>query len=280
MTKTYFLLPSFDIPPPPDGPIFLGHILLDPSDPTPLNSTDRQPIAKVYPTWITDFKATRGQFRDGKFGVWAQFLEMSRFGGELSTKYEKSAQDIYTFKRIDTTYFIPDKKYVEKSMEAEEVEAFMKEERYKKPVYMITGLKVARGARLESANKVTSGSKAMLGVDGPALIGPIAKRSKTRTEELSFGDSSDFVFAFRLRKIRYRRDKKTIEHQPFNEGAMFGIEEKDSMRKSLKLEIGEDDASAEDIKDLEDSGMLDMATSKEKDDDNEDCMWVFQTRQH
>jgi len=36
-------------------------------------------------------------------------------------------------------------------------------------------------------------------------------------------DSSNFVLAYRLRKIWYKRDKKTIENKPFDEGAMIRV---------------------------------------------------------
>jgi hypothetical protein len=53
---------------------------------------------------------------------------------------------LYTFKKIDTEFFQPDKQYIKKSLKADEVGTFMKEEKYKTPVYMITGMKIARGA--------------------------------------------------------------------------------------------------------------------------------------
>lgn len=207
---------------------------------------------------------------------------MSGFGGELSWKHKKSANDLYTFKKIDTEFFQPDKQYIEKSMNADEVETFMREEKYKTPVYMITGMKIARGATLESAEKRSVDAKASFRIDGAALgapgvaFGPAIEHGRSREEETLFGGSSDFVLAYRLQKIWYKRDKKTIENKTFDDGAMFDTDE--DKKELAEREIEEVDAVVEDFKTSDALDGKGMKAVEQKDDDGGDCVWVLPSR--
>jgi hypothetical protein len=275
--KNVFSGPNFDIPPPPEGPVGLGHIIDDPSELVPLNRVDRQDIPEdeVYLSHKSGFKATRGRLQNGEFGVWAKVLGLTGFGGKARWKYEMSSDDIYTFQSLDTTFFNPKQKYVEKSMQVPAIKRFMEAARYKTPVYMITGLKVASGASLESSKTKNHGSMLTLEAHGtpiaiPAAMGSKAGVAKSKTESMSFASSSDFVIAFRLRKILYK--KCNITHRAHNKGATM-LDGDDDLgtvdRKYFEvLGVADEDATAEDFEDMED-----MVTVFEKDD--EDSMWVI-----
>ena len=280
MIKTYFLAPNFDIPPPPKGPVALGHIIDDPSALVPLNRVDRQPILKsdIFLSSKGGFKATRDRLQKGEFGVWAKVLGVTGFGGEASWNYEKSSEDTYTFNGLDTTFFNPDQGYVEKSMQVPAVKRYMETARYKTPVYMITGLKVARGATLESSKTKSRRGKMILGVCGtaaavPVEAGPKADVTTSKTEGMTFESSSDFVLAVRLRKILYK--KSYIIHKAHNKGAtMLDGDEDEEMtgREPFKvLGLADEDARVEDF---EDENMEDMVMVNDKDDE-EDFMWVI-----
>lgn len=281
MLKRYFLPPDFDNPPPPDGPLSLGHILVDRLDPAPLNPDSIKTIAKPYSSYKKGFTATRGQLRQGKYGVWAQILEAVGFGGELSVKCDKNTSDTFTIKQLDTTFFNPDQKYVEESMREDAVDAWMKAKSYRKPVYMITGLKVARGASMNVANTSERSGKLDLGIDLtpaaiPVRVGPVIEGSKTEEERTAFDASSDFVYAFRLRKIWYEGDKTTVQHEPDNKGAMLGEDKGDSHgagKDAAGVEFSQRDASAEDFDDSEDSDPEEVREVQEEED-GENCVWV------
>jgi hypothetical protein len=76
---------------------------------------------------------------------------MSRFGAELGMKYDKSSDDVYSINRIDTSFFVPSRAYLEASMGAEEVRAYLDACRWRKTLYIVTGLKIARGASVSSS---------------------------------------------------------------------------------------------------------------------------------
>jgi hypothetical protein len=146
MVSHYFLASGFDILPPPNGSLELGHVVDDPTSDFPLNPISRRAISKVYGpdnNYKDGFKATRKQLRDGKAGIWTKLFEAS---AKLSISHAKSQNDVFTVKRMQTMYFNPDRTYVEETMQAEDVKEWAESTRYKKPVFMITGLKIAKGA--------------------------------------------------------------------------------------------------------------------------------------
>lgn len=73
-----------------------------------------------------------------------------------------------------------------------------------KPVYLVTGLKVARGVSMESSRSVNTGARLKLGYAHPGVPvegGPDLGVTRTRAEGVSFQESSDFVIAVRVEKI-------------------------------------------------------------------------------
>jgi hypothetical protein len=281
-TKTYFLAPDFDTPPPPDGPITLGNILLNSSDIAPINAYSLPDISgeKVFSTWKKNVKMFFSKEKDGKTGAFLTIFENSGLGGELSYEYSRASGDRYTIKQVDTTKFDPSPAFIKASMESTEVAAYMKSTKYKNPVFMITGLKVAVGACQESTSSTGRSFKSSLGVDGATFgapgfkVGPHIEHSKDTTGEESFGESSDFVLAFRLRKMGYKKDKKTIEHELVTGGQLHGEQNKSSEEAGLHLEVDDGDAGLNAMLDLQDTEVDSTTTAIGQDEDGEDCVWI------
>jgi len=270
MGKTYLVCPDFDVPPPPTGPIQLGHIITILSEPCDsLNSDYRLDIPqdKVYNSWKNSWKAgfvaTRTQLRDGAFGLWAQFLEGIGFGGEISYKFDKNVNDIYTFDRIETSFFVPSPEYYRKSVLVPPVQDYLKDSRYKLPLYMITGLKVVRGGTVTRTNSEGHEEVAKLGFDGvpaavPVKVGPEAQYSSQTKEITSFDSSSDFVFAIRLRKLTCSKDGK-VRVEAYDKGAMLGQDDEPTNVDSegLVVNVAEEDAGLEDFKNMRTVSIVD-----------------------
>ena len=159
MARTYIWAPNFTTGPYPNGPIKLGHILSDLNDFSPLN---REGVVEVpanqlnpahrLPNYV--FDSTKGDRSDLKFMISCDTLE--------------------------TTDFEPTTSYIEESMDVPEVQLFMQACNFKLPVYMVTGLKVARG--------IIQGSKPF-----------------TSEGNINFTNSTDFIVGFRVHRIWYRR---------------------------------------------------------------------------
>lgn len=278
--KSYRLVPNADVLPPPHGSIALGSLLANPKNPErSLNKNNRVPIppsSEPFP-YKDNYKLTRGQCRQGQGGLWASFLQMIvGFGGDVQVKGDKDTTEIITCKRLETQAFQPDDAYIYQSLQDSNVQDYLEAGWFKKPVYMITGLKIARGVTAETSQGAEYGIEGKLGVDGtsagvPVGAGPNGKWvSKTR-ETITFTGSSDFVWTYRLIMIRSLKNEGFTE-KDYNKGALYDLdrgEEKDSVPKDLR---GSWEISA--LDDHKDDS-LGIAVHSTVDENGDICRLVF-----
>ena len=234
--KTYFLSPNLDFPPPPEGPIALGSIIYDPKRPDrSLNGPDRVYIhpGAVYHAYKDDWKDSRRKGRDGRGGVWASFLQLILgIGGDVQVGKSHITGELYSCKRLETQFFQPDDQYLRESLRSPGVQVWTEGSRFtRKPIYMITGLKIARGISAETSIKREHGLEGNIGVDGtssgaPVSVGPEVRWALNNEEGVSFAGSSDCVFAFQLIRICWRNRDDRVSQKGYNRGAMFGLADK------------------------------------------------------
>lgn len=237
-TPSYHLCPDFSIAPPTKGHLDLGTILLSldvagVSFPLNLGSLVEIPKDRIFPApkveaTATDqaqpppattdddfnvegwdmkggFTRTMGQLRKLDTSIWVKIAH--GIGGKLGWLSERSADETLTVKKVLTKYFVPTNEYLEEALNATNVADFITETEKKKPVYMITGLKVAVGASLSKAKSKSTGPGAELGVQDPqsgAGGGGTASYVSKDTENVGFENSSDFVLGLRVRKISWK----------------------------------------------------------------------------
>ena len=279
MKKTYFLAPNFDYP--PNGSLSLGRILSDPTDPGSCINPDGQPPFpdNMRPQHIEklDWKSERIRERGGLIGVWARFLQVMGVDAEANISWSRTQDSVYSFAKLDTDIIDPTKEYVVQNVTRSSVADFIVESNYKKPVYLITGVKTARGADAAFGRSRKTGANAQFGVDGtsagaPATAGPKISFHTSDSEKTSFGGSADFVFAYRLREIFY--EKGQVKHQEYNRGALYdtSISSDESQAQHYKPEsllkivgIARSDAA---------EGMGDKLEDVVLDDDNEECFVI------
>lgn len=148
----------------------------------------------------------------------------------IANKYIISDQRKFSFKAIETRQFVPTLPYIQTCVENENVRRFLEMSRYRKPVYIVTGLKIVFG---DEASMITSHfvqNSPVVQIDSTTpQIGPIklsgsnsgnGTAAKTVTE---WGSSDDFVFAFRVSKVLVGRTTGQVIHEEdYRRGAMFG----------------------------------------------------------
>jgi len=273
--KTYFLCPTWDYH--PDGPIQIGNIILTPSTPAePLNDCERRlpgqdslfpPTIKTGVTW------SREKLRSGSYGLWTELLSfLVGLGMDAAVDHESSAEDRFAFDRLDTIEFMPTPEYLARNIAAPAVASYLKKSRFRKAVYMITAVKVARGARVKSAASQAFGAELNVGMDStltgtPVSFGPEVRTTWSSRESGSFGGSSDFVFAFRLRKVIVHRSGE-ITHAEYTKRAMYDADGRPPQRQGLPLVIeglAGQDASA---------GDFGYDVTVEVVDEDEECLCV------
>ncbi|KAK8116356.1 hypothetical protein PG984_012858 [Apiospora sp. TS-2023a] len=238
---TYHLPPNFSIPPPPMGPFHLGTLIRDfdrREQMRPLNNgKDRNgevkriepPKNDVFLDHKDGFEAIRSRLKSGEHGLWARCIGVDGLGGEASISAKRSENDTYKFDSLDTEFFYPSPTYVSKCMALSDVDEYMKAFNYKRAVYLVTGLKVARGAtvRMESAFEVKG--KLDLGLNNPGgasvQVGPRTESTVESKPSTEFKGSSDLIIGIQCLKIYYKRGifglEKKLKDTIYTDGATF-----------------------------------------------------------
>ncbi|UPK95395.1 hypothetical protein LCI18_006330 [Fusarium solani-melongenae] len=215
MVKTYILAPNQTTA--PNDLIRLGHLLDDITDIRefePLNPDDIVPIDKTRTNFKIGFTSSRQKLISGEFGVFAKILGLIGLGAGARVYDGKDKDSILSCKILETQTFSPNKAYIEKCMKLPDVDNFMQGAKYKAPVYLVTGLKIGRGASFQSGSSISRGAALEAGISvpgAPVEIGPSAGVHLTRAEGESWEGSTDFVVAYRVKRIQYRQGEIEVK---------------------------------------------------------------------
>ena len=185
-------------------------------------------------TWTREFERSRGG------GLFASFLQFLGVGGEINGTVDRTHTDIFAADRMLTEEFSPDKRYLEHCLQDEGVRDMFVGTGRKSKLYMITGLKIAYGATKAMEMMKRRGMHAQIGVDvstvGVLSMGPKVNISSSAREKLGAG-KSDFVFGFKLRRLRYK--KGVVTDEAFDRGAQYGLDpgdDEDQEAETLDVE--------------------------------------------
>ncbi|KAK2882510.1 hypothetical protein FQN49_000276 [Arthroderma sp. PD_2] len=223
--KNYFLAPSWDYR--PDGPISIGNIVRGPKKLTPAlySHPYHYTETRIYKSFKEDFEWSYDKSMGVSLGIWAQFLKFLGFAVDMEVKSNNFNQKILQFERIDTEEIFPDDDFIRKAMATPAVASYLENSRYKKSLYMVVGVKKVTGAAARTIAGKERSHKLEIGRDGtltgvPASLGPKTGIETSALDTTSFAKSSDFVFAFRLRKVKIRRNNQ-VEQEDYNRGALL-----------------------------------------------------------
>ncbi|KAF3928366.1 hypothetical protein ABW21_db0205146 [Orbilia brochopaga] len=210
----------------PAGNLSLGQILAEPKDPAfVLQPEGPLPIPegiKVEDTSRENINLENKKELSSQFSAWTKlsYLPVHFKGSASATKVHNLT---WHFDKIESRIISPTITYVEAAMRHGDVQASLREWMFKRRVYMVTGVRIAIGARMmrKDVLETSLSSSAKGGVPDQSLstgIGGGFANKSTDTEE--FGAASDFVFAYRLNEVRY---KGKITHKPYRGGEVASI---------------------------------------------------------
>ncbi|KAI8262374.1 hypothetical protein K4K58_000598 [Colletotrichum sp. SAR11_239] len=230
-TPTYIPSPNWDIPADSDK-VVLGRFIMDPKNPesqVPKSRDEPRQPSKIYEGKKTDWQTTLDRMRSGSIGLWAKCLQV--IGGELSFSWLKSTVENHRFTTLETKYFLPDDEYLKEALQDLGVQAYFEVNNCWKPIYLITGIKIARGASVNTKNTTTDSGKIEMKVDTsgggvPVEVGPEVRFEIEENRVISCDGSSDYIFAYQLTKIKPKKKGKDFKNQSFVKGAVFGKEDK------------------------------------------------------
>lgn len=254
--KTYFLCPPSDlILPPPDGPLRLGAIIRSTSLPQVL--LNRGCVIPVQnedtPVVETDWKKTVTHETKFGFGLYAQFLELAvdGLGPEVDFKHSRQRQNTFCFDTMTTLKFEPTPEYIHEAIRAPSVQVYLKDHKQRfapsVSLFLVTGMKIVKGANIRYSTSATGGIAVNMGIASNAFggmsVGPKGHWTSTTKDENEFKRGSEFVFAFRVKRLRF---KKKVEAEDYNKGAFLSINDgKDNDRTQHALVDDQDGSDIE-----------------------------------
>jgi hypothetical protein len=285
--KAYFPVGDFDHL--PDDSIKLGQIFLDLERPDVALCLPLEPLPETSQSYKDNWEEERSRTFSGSIGIWAQFLALILgLGGNVAANLEREDSNVLRFTKLETTYIKPAlvAEYVAKSMASGAIQDHLKRNPKTTTAFMITGVKVVRGAEVSNRRGRGFGGDGMVGVGIPG--GPTASIQRHVVNHQSFTGSSDFVFAYRLRKITLQRKHAQFKSADHVKGAIYHLDERSTdVPRDLKKESGdayttkEETTKGFDISaDIEDFGLdfipSEFQSTPARDEENEqDCRLLF-----
>ena len=178
------------------------------------------------------------------FGVWAEINLLPVTGGVGTAKHIQRARS-WQFDRLEGQIVVPRLEDVKTALETDSVTEYIGRIKwnFRKRLYIVTGVRIAHGARLtESVSTGIEGSISA-GVDltalsgAPVTVGVDASLTRGAHASHAFQGSSSFVFAYRLAELWYG---KNTHLEPFTSGETFNL---DSGREDEeRAEIDDEDS--------------------------------------
>lgn len=109
-------------------------------------------------------------------------------------------------------FFEPDGAFANSVVKTPAVKDFLDKNVFTgRSVYVITGIEIARGASIAKSRKdgFVLDASAAISTGAQTSVGPSVSVEKTLAQTETFGNSSDFVYAYRSKKIWVSRQGKT-----------------------------------------------------------------------
>jgi hypothetical protein len=250
MSRTWFLPPDFTFL--PDGELSLGTIIPHPGRPTlalaSLDPTTYPDIALPSVATVVEpnHAHSRGSSRSFGFELFAKFLDLASASGTADISRDKYKSfdavdhEVRSFRRALS------EDALQGILALPKVKKYMNSGRFgKRPVYIISGLRVARDS-FSVTNAVGSAASVELAASGAIPAGPVPLEvggavSGSRGKEVTDGyqTAPGVVFAYRLHAIREKRDG-SVESELFSHRtAFFSGEGEDSDDGDLEMECVE-----------------------------------------
>ncbi|RSL42017.1 hypothetical protein CEP53_012424 [Fusarium sp. AF-6] len=196
--------------------------------------------------------------------LWGAFLEKIRLG--TTAQQERIKNGLFTMESLETIYLSEDPSPEEIKARCNDplVREYMRlDSLLCSPVYMVTGIKVAKGFKLEG-EKSSSTSVEFEGggeVSQEASVGiNVATTKKERIAD-EFESDGDIVFAYQLMKITPKgwRKEKRLKMSEYQHRQAFLVDEEEAEKK-VEVEISE--VAPEDLEELKGARVVDSVEGR------------------
>ncbi|GJC88680.1 hypothetical protein ColLi_11518 [Colletotrichum liriopes] len=251
-TKTYILAPNFTYK--PNGPIQIGSIIADPF--RPAKSLSQLTVPPVVETVVeSNHEASRQTGRSLKLSLWAHVLNVA--GAGIGASGTRDAADSISIERLETRYLAQDPADDDPELALRlrepRVQAAIMAGLYgRAPVYLVSGVKIARGLSVRSEMGRAAGGSLRATVPAAQAVGfdigaeVEGERRRIKTSSFTGGDE-DVLFAYQVHviKAKGRKTRERVVVDVFESDAAFLHDDDDDEdargsedKESIQIEMG------------------------------------------
>ncbi|KAH7210107.1 hypothetical protein DER44DRAFT_775052 [Fusarium oxysporum] len=238
---TYILAPNWTFR--PEGRITIGNVLVDPLLPhRVLLKPDPNCHLPTETATEKNWQLSIETMRNLSLSIWATFLEKISIKIGANRTHVKDGQ--FNMQSLDTVSLKDDLSddYIKTLCSDPKVREFMRlDSLLCKPVYVVTGLKIAKGFSLSGSAKHSAGLMGKVGgeVAPEASVGGSAHMSSSTSISDQFESVNDIIFAYQLTMIKPKgwTGEKTIETSDFRKHALLS-DSKDKAEERVEGERG------------------------------------------
>lgn len=228
LAKTYFLSPSWDLQP---TDVVLGSVFSNVKKPQKVISASSLP--EKIDTQISNPVASKnvhGAVKKGgswALGIFATFIHFITFGASANISSATSRDIEFSCEKIDTRWFTPSSTYLAAAVEDPGVKKYLSFGGKKASVFLVTGVKVARGVIVKTPEQSQTSVHAQVGVEIPAIestVGPKASWKPENSAQVEQDIPGPGVFAFQVERITVNKqgDARSAE---VTKGAVLGVDQ-------------------------------------------------------
>ncbi|KAF2185920.1 hypothetical protein K469DRAFT_750194 [Zopfia rhizophila CBS 207.26] len=290
---TYYPMPNLQYA--PDDLVNLGQIFTNLRAPWQALKPPLLPTPPPHYSRFTDWELGKERKLSGSASIFAHFLAyVLGLGADVSGLFALETSSVLKAALLETTFIEPSDEYVEKSIKGDGVWVRLKQTRTK-AVFMVTGVKVAKQAKITTSTKKEIGGglkvainpTVMSGVPLPMEIGPEGKLNREMANKEA-GEAAEFVFAYRVRRIfiDWKRESVTSKEHTVGAEVFHTGEEEDTDEEDrpVRQELDDGNWTVESVSlDTEDFGSEEyvppgfspLKARDEQDDDN--CLFIIPT---
>jgi len=212
----YILLKNKDYG--PKGPLRLGSVLSSPRNPES-GVDDYVPAvtSEIFKSWEDGHTDIVTSNQSNRYGLWTQFLQILGIGVNAAIERSNNASTSYTAARLDKAFFKPSQADLEDILKDPAIMSYLENKGWRTRLYVVTGIRIAtRGASGSQDEGQQTTLQSDLSLDltaltgAPVSLGPEYSREKGSTSHSSFGSSSPFVYAYRVKEIHHSTIKSRV----------------------------------------------------------------------
>jgi hypothetical protein len=217
------------------------------------------------PVVETDWKKTISVGKGFGLGVYAQFLQLATgglcLGPDVNAEHSNKTANAFAFDTVMTLAFEPTQEYVQEAIKAPAVQMWLREPKQKfapvaSSLFLVTGMKLVKGARIKYSTSQSTTVSGSISVDVPTLgatFRPQGHWVSINDDETEFNRESEFVFAFRVKRLKFGRRLKVEE---YNKGAFLAVggEKEDDESVLVEDVDGSDIMNAKAVLDVTENG--------------------------